>query len=522
MRRKTRAILLKSLFKIPRPAFRRAARSEALLSWKESAEARRPLLGVERAELKSKVAALSAADTRLRDLSREILTRSARAEKIGPQDRWVEITRLTGKRTLSLRQFIKEGAPLGLFEFRPVWLMNPDTASRVLPLAPGLFDLAIYDEASQMPVEYAVPTLYRAKSLVVSGDDKQMPPSGFFSAALPEDEWEDGGGELMGDGGPELEIRDCPDMLQLARRTLPKARLQIHYRSAYKELIAFSNAAFYQGQLHVAARRPESRVLSDKPIRYLAAGGAYKGQTNLQEARAVIGVLWELWSSPVRPTVGVVTFNLKQQALISSLVDERAQGDQAFKSALAEESARIEDGEDMGFFIKNVENVQGDERDVIVFSSTFGRDETGRFSRNFGALGHNGGERRLNVAITRAKERVILVSSMPIGDISDMLSTRRPPSAPRDYLQIYWAYAEALSRGAIAEAELILGRAAPAEGHGSEGAKFGPREAHPIRAAVKESLARAGWEAADGDMGGVFGLDLLLEDKRRWSYFLGI
>ena len=335
--------------------------------------------------------------------------------------------------------------------------MNPDTASRILPLTPNLFDLVIYDEASQIPVEYAAQKLYRAGSLVVSGDEKQMPPGSFFSVRLSEDEAAgDYDEELIEESAAKREIKDCTDMLQLARRTLPQTRLQIHYRSLYRELINFSNAAFYDNQLYVPARRPAARVLQEKPLRYLAVDGVYQNQTNGEEARAVVDLLEEMWRSPHRPSVGVVTFNQKQASCIDELIAEKALQDEAFRQDYATESARLENGEDMAFFVKNVENVQGDERDVIIFSSTFGRDETGRFIRNFGALGHKGGERRLNVAITRARKQVILVSSMPIRDISDMLVTRRLPLIPRDYLQIYWAYAEALSRGAFSEAALIL------------------------------------------------------------------
>ena len=119
---------------------------------------------------------------------------------------------------------------------------------------------------------------------------------------------------------------------------------------------------------------------------------------------------------------------------------------------------RKDQGEDMSLFVKNVENVQGDERDFIIFSTTFGRNDSGQFRRNFGALGHAGGERRLNVAVTRARRKVIVIGSMPIQEISDMLSTRRQPQVPRDYLQAYLHYAKLMSDGQLDEAKRLADR----------------------------------------------------------------
>ena len=157
---------------------------------------------------------------------------------------------------------------------RPVWLMTPDVASRVLLPKAGMFDTVIYDEASQMPVEYALPTLFRSKVVVVSGDDKQMPPTSFFSSKVESDEAalfdgeepEDDASEEERDAYEETwnrrEIKDCPDLLHLARVVLPTTTLQIHYRSAYRELIAFSNASFYGNRLSVPVRHPDDVVRS--------------------------------------------------------------------------------------------------------------------------------------------------------------------------------------------------------------------------------------------------------------------
>src|SRR5262249_29862436 len=148
----------------------------------------------------------------------------------------------------------------------------------------------------------------------------------------------------------------------------------------------------------------------------------------------------------------------KQTDEIEDAIEEYAESDRAFRDALMRERERTEGGEDMGFFVKNVENVQGDERDVVVFSTTFGRNGQGVFRRNFGVLGQAGGERRLNVAVTRARQKVVLVTSMPVEEISDMLTTHKRPAVPRDYLQAYLEYARMVSDGSADSGRALLGR----------------------------------------------------------------
>jgi hypothetical protein len=188
--------------------------------------------------------------------------------------------------------------------------------------------------------------------------------------------------------------------------------------------------------------------------------GIYQEQTNVAEAEKVVELLADLWKLDYaeRPSVGVVTFNRKQADLIEDTLELFAQRDPVFREAYRLESERNEDGEDMGVFVKNVENVQGDERDVIIFSSTFGRNRQGTFLRNFGVLGQKGGERRLNVAVTRSRKKVIMVTSMPIAEISDLLTTRHSPATPRDFLQGYMEYARAISSGELSSARTLLSR----------------------------------------------------------------
>ena len=514
---------------------RRILGREARLAWKQAMELNTPELSMERRELANKVAVLEQLDKEMRLLNRQLLQVNFDMAAIRPLKDWEDITRLTGQRTRRLREFIELGSGLGLMKLRPVWMMNPDVASRVLPLKPGLFDTVIYDEASQMPVEFALPTLFRGKISVVSGDEKQMPPTTFFASKVESDEGNMFDGELPDeDATPEekdafeetwnrREIKDCPDLLQLARASLPNARLQIHYRSLYRELIGYSNAAFYANDLSVPVRHSEDVVRSARPIEMVRVDGVYKEQTNPQEAERVVHILAELWTAPLghRPSVGIVTFNRKQADLIEDLLEERAETDAAFRTAYSQESERYEDGEDMRIFVKNVENVQGDERDIIVFSSTFGRNAEGSFLRFFGVLGQKGGERRLNVAVTRSRKKIYMVTSMPIPEISDLLSTRRAPATPRDFLQGYMEYARLVSSGELAAAKSLLSRVKPrrevtrvtSHAIGSEDAFY---------RAVGDFLRSRGHQVKASEDADAFGLDYAIEHPQTGLFAIGI
>jgi hypothetical protein len=468
----------------------------------------------------------------MRLLNKQVLSFDIGHEKLGTQAAWDNITRLRGPRMRRLREILDEGADLGLMKLRPVWLLNPDVASRVLPLKAGLFDVVIYDEASQMPVEHAVPTLFRARRIVVSGDDKQMPPASFFSSRIDGDEDEELDSDLHDEAATEAErnsyeetwnrqeVKDCTDLLQLVRGVVPSTTLKIHYRSVYRELVGYSNAAFYQGTLSVPARHPLAELRRVKPIQVVRTNGIYEEQTNPTEARHVVELLAEIWAAAAEhcPSVGVVTFNRKQADLVEAMVEERALSDATFLRVYQRERDRTQRGEDMGFFVKNVENVQGDERDVIIFSTTFGRDKRGAFRRNFGVLGQLGGQRRLNVAVTRAREKVILVTSIPIKDVSDWLASRRAPDKPRDYLQAYLDYATKIDAGEIDAARQMAFR-------------FGPQdtihndwdgEVDGFRSSVERFLRDLGYAPVPTDEGDAFGIDFAIEDLRTGLFGIGI
>ena len=514
---------------------RRILNREARLAWKQAMEQSVPELSMERRELAQKVSVLEQLDKEMRLLNRQLLQVNFDLASIRPAREWDDITKLAGARARRLREFIELGAGLGLMKLRPVWLMNPDVASRVLPLKAGLFDTVIYDEASQMPVEYALPTLFRGKVTVVSGDEKQMPPTAFFASKVESDEGNAFDGELPDEDATaeekdafeetwnRREIKDCPDLLLLARSNLPNVRLQIHYRSSFRELISYSNAAFYANDLSVPVRHPEEIVRAARPIELVRVDGVYTEQTNPAEAQRVVEILAHLWSVPhgQRPSVGIVTFNRKQADVIEDAIEARAAEDAAFRSAYRQESQRYEDGEDMSVFVKNVENVQGDERDVIVFSSTFGRNAQGSFLRFFGVLGQKGGERRLNVAVTRSRKKVYMVTSMPIPEISDFLTTRRAPATPRDFLQGYMEFARLISSGEFAAAKVLLARITPRRdivrsdtyGGGADDAFY---------RSVGNYLRSLGYEVKASEDADAFGLDYAIEHPETGLFAIGI
>lgn len=510
---------------------RRLIGREARLGWKDRIEQKFPILRISQQELSRKIQHLDEANTKMRKLNQRYLALNLDIEKIKSPEEWEDITRLRGPRSRRLREIIERGWDMGLMQLRPIWLMNPDTASQLFPLRSGMFDVIIFDEASQIPIENSLPTLYRAKRAVISGDEKQMPPTYVFMKRFDDDEEYASDDEyddeiiseterdILQDTWNRREIKDCSNLLALGKTVLPRSMLQIHYRSKYRELIAFSNAAFYSNDLSVPVRHPESVIQNIRPIEVVRVDGIYANQTNKGEAEKVVDLLAEKWTSTDRPSIGVVTFNAKQADLIEDVLEERAENDLIFRQALSQERDRQQAGEDMSFFVKNVENVQGDERDMIIFSSTFGRDEKGSFRRQFGLLSQAGGEHRLNVAITRARKKIILVTSLPINEISDALSRRIEPKSPRDYLQAYFDYASKISDGSLDAARTSLSRMASATPISQISSNFDKDGFIRSVAAFIKSLGLTPSAIKEDD---AFGLDFVIENPDKKQFGIGI
>ncbi len=301
---------------------------------------------------------------------------------------------------LPIRKLV-ERAPRTLARLKPCFLMSPLSVAQYLD--PGLppFDVVVFDEASQIPPWEAVGAIARGSRVIVVGDSKQLPPTSFFEKTEDED-------EEAGTGEEELEsiLQEC------VASGVPSRRLRWHYRSRHESLIAFSNVHYYDGSLETFPSPVEAGGELGVSLRRVE--GVYErggSKTNRAEAEAIIEEMARV-AREGRESVGVVTFNIAQQVLIQDLLDERCRKDPELEKALASGG-----GGDEPAFVKNLESVQGDERDVILFSITYGPDEHGRVSMNFGPLNRDGGERRLNVAVTRARRRVVVFTSMDAGAI---------------------------------------------------------------------------------------------------------
>ncbi|HEX8439541.1 MAG TPA: AAA domain-containing protein [Archangium sp.] len=321
---------------------------------------------------------------------------------------------LRGERAMRVRQVIATGAGIEggdpLFDMRPVWMASPQTVAQIFPRR-ELFDVVIFDESSQCRLEEALPVLTRAKRVVIAGDPKQLPPTRFFESAVVQSQEET---EAEGEQGLfEEQQAEVEDLLGAALNLeIDQCYLDVHYRSRNADLIGFSNEHFYDSRLQAIPGHPSNRV-EHAPLRLVHTGGRYEKRVNEVEARAVAALVKELLSRPEPPSIGVACFNLTQRDVITEELDELAATDADFAAKLAAARVRRGEGSFEGLFVKNLENVQGDERDHIIISTTYGPDSKGRFYRRFGPLGSAGGGRRLNVLVTRARQMVHLVTSIP-------------------------------------------------------------------------------------------------------------
>jgi hypothetical protein len=321
---------------------------------------------------------------------------------------------LRGERAMRVRQVIATGAGIEggdpLFDLRPVWMASPQTVAQIFPRRP-LFDVVIFDESSQCRLEEALPVLTRAKRVVIAGDPKQLPPTRFFESAVVQSqedvETEDEQGLF------EEQQAEVEDLLGAALNLeIDQCYLDVHYRSQNEDLIGFSNTHFYDSRLQAIPGHPSNRV-EHAPLRLVPVTGVYEKRVNREEARAVGMLVKELLARPEPPSIGVACFNLSQRDAINEALEELAAADAGFAAKLAAARTRQGAGSFEGLFVKNLENVQGDERDHLIISTTYGPDAKGRFYRRFGPLGRAGGGRRLNVLVTRARQQVHLVTSIP-------------------------------------------------------------------------------------------------------------
>ncbi len=412
--------------------------------------------------------------------------------------------RIESARKISVSRFI-DAFQLELFSNIKVWMMTPEVISEIIPLNYAMFDLVIFDEASQMYVEKAIPTIYRAKKAVVAGDTKQLRPSSLGQGRLePDDEF------LEDEDMPDITL-DAQSLLDLARYKYDETVLNYHYRSKYEELINFSNYAFYEGKLIVS---PNQEKPKKPPIEYIICDdGLWENRQNVAEAKKVI----ELIKKAVRgkskdETLGVITFNTAQRNLVEDLLDEELFKNTKIASQIEKEMNRFDGGEDQSLFIKNIENVQGDERDIIIFTTAYAKNKDGRFLRQFGWLNNEGGQNRLNVAISRAKRKIYLVTSFhPHNFHVDDLKSEGPKRL-RQYLE----YCYHISNKDEASAARVLETLSESSMQPQE------RMITHFKSDVHERLNKEGWHVQK-DIGiGKYTIDFAVEAPSGTSYQLGI
>lgn len=331
---------------------------------------------------------------------------------------------------LTIRQLLHRFGSL-ITQVTPCFLMSPASVSRFLP-AEGLeFDVVVFDEASQIRVPDAIGAMGRGRSVVVVGDSKQMPPTSMFGGTGSSDD-NDADGEGDAEGLPVP--NDLESILtESVESNLQRLLLTWHYRSRDESLIAFSNQTYYEGRLSTFPAPPDAATAATAlELRRVdgtwEGGGRSAARVNRSEADAIVEEVRRLAPETPERSVGIVTFNSQQRDLILDKLDDVRETDTAVDEALSRDEEPL--------FVKNLENVQGDERDVILFTLAFARDKSGRVPLNWGPLSRTGGEKRLNVAITRAKERVVVFASFDPHDLD--LSTSRSLGLAhlKDYLLV--------------------------------------------------------------------------------------
>ena len=321
-----------------------------------------------------------------------------------------------GGRGLSLRDLFDQ-IPKLMPRLCPCMLMSPMSVAQYLDLSQEKFDLVVFDEASQMPTCEAVGAIARGKALVVVGDPKQMPPTSFFTSSNVDED--------------EADIDDLESILEDCRTLeIPSLQLNWHYRSRHESLIAFSNNEYYDGKLITFPSVDDKQT----KVKFVPVEGVYdKGgrRSNRAEAEAIVKeVERRLTSDSNTQSIGIIAFSVVQQNLIEDLLQEMLDHKLAVKQAA---DALYEP-----IFVKNLENVQGDERDVILFSVGYGPDKKGNVSMNFGPLNNAGGERRLNVAVSRARQEMMVFSTMR----SSHIDLRRSKARGVEGLKHFLEYAE--------------------------------------------------------------------------------
>lgn len=428
---------------------------------------------------------MAIAQTRLRaKLAAGIeLALSAQAEK-GSELAVLKRELAKKKRFKQVRQLFQQ-CPDIILKLKPCLLMSPLSVSQFLDPAVVRFDMVVFDEASQVRPEDAVGSIMRGGQTIVVGDSKQLPPTSFFRSEAGEAEDE--------------ELEDLESILdECTALNIMQHMLLWHYRSRHESLIAFSNQRMYDGLLNTfPSAGHEAGEWGVSFVR--VTDGVYErgsSRTNPVEARKVAELVFEHFTRTPERSLGVIAFSEAQQMAILDVIDDLRRERPEFEAHFAEDG-------DEEFFVKNLESVQGDERDVMIFSVGYGRDPQGKMHQNYGPLNTAGGERRLNVAITRARMHIKLVASIGPEDVDGSMS--QGARMLRDYI----AYAASGgSRTALPGAPERVQRLT-----------FGTE----MEDDVHNALTGEGWKVQKHIGCSSYRIDLAVEDPSRpGSYLLGI
>ena len=313
----------------------------------------------------------------------------------------------------SIRMLLSE-VPNILPKLCPCFLMSPQSVSQYITMDYPKFDLVIFDESSQITTSKAIGSLGRAKNAVIAGDSKQLPPTSFFQKKIESDDDDD-----------QIDVDSfLDDCLSL---NMPETYLEWHYRSRHESLIAFSNRMFYDSKMLTF---PSPNDLETRVGMRFVPGIYERGKRcNLVEAKAVVDEVYRrvMDDKLVQQSIGIIAFSISQQTCIQDMLDDMIKRDARFFDRL---SMMPED-----MFIKNLETVQGDERDVILFSIGYGPDAYGHIYQNFGPINRDGGQRRLNVAVSRARAEMIVFTSMKYTDVTITSTSSKGVKSMREFLR---------------------------------------------------------------------------------------
>ncbi|MBQ8749542.1 MAG: hypothetical protein IJZ29_03645 [Clostridia bacterium] len=395
-----------------------------------------------------------------------------------------------------------------LLNLFPCWLLSPESVSTIMPLEKDMFDMILFDEASQVFVENTIPTIYRGKNIVIAGDNKQLRPTSTFMKRYVGNDFDE---ELDFTTQTALEVES---LLDLAMCRYNSSNLTYHYRSQNEELINFSNYVFYEGKLQISPNITKN--IGKKPIERIKVAGRWVNRKNQAEAKEVVEILKKIFKTrKENETIGIITFNSEQENAIEDIIDRECRLDAKFKADILKETNRKENGEDTSLFVKNIENVQGDERDIIIFSIGYAENEYGKVIAHFGPLSMEGGENRLNVAVTRAKKKIYVVTSIEPEELKVEGTKNLGPKIFKNYLK----YVRAVSNGDKLETKLILDSYVTTA---SENEIKKTEFAGKVEEQIATELKKLGYEIATNIGNSTHKIGLGIYDKNLDKYLVGI